>query len=451
MKRRFIPDSILGWMLLILVAGILASQSVTVLLHTLNRNELLLRLEEEHAAQRIAAIATFLEHTSPVLRGGVAAAMSDPSLDVRISDQAIIPANQKSPEYASLISTIATNLKNMHWREIRINARQATEINRDKERALTRVSIRLLDNSWINFDFFLATSLSWLSPQLIGLTIASVIAVFGLCLYALFHLTRPLARLTNATEELGRLAKREPIPETGVGEVRRAAKAFNDMQARITRLVEDRLQMIAAISHDLRTPITRLRLRAELMDDAEAREKLLADLDEMEAMIASTLAFAREEGNSEPVQNIDLRTLIKEASEHQPDIRFNIAGVGPWHIKAQPLALKRAIANLIDNAIKYGNEAHVSLSREQNSNGHVHYNIQIDDLGPGIPLGEMEQVFRPFYRIESSRNRMSGGTGLGLSICRSVILSHGGNITLHNRQTNDGQNTGLSVRVILPA
>src|SRR5690606_25595323 len=153
----------------------------------------------------------------------------------------------------------------------------------------------------------------------------------------------------------------DPLPESGVGEVRRAATAFNAMQTRITDLIEDRLQMIAAISHDLRTPITRLRLRAEFMADDEMRAKMLRDLDEMEAMIGDTLAFAREEGKQEPVQTFDLRILLKEAGEHQANMQLAIAGAGPWQFTGQHLALKRAFANLIANALAYGNAARVSL------------------------------------------------------------------------------------------
>ena len=450
MSRRFLPDSILAWLLLILITGVLASQAVTMLLHNLNRNEVLLHLEDQRAAERIAALTVFLDHTAPALRRGVADAMSGPSLDARISDRPLVATASAPRELAPLAAAIADRLKGVNWREIRVGSGQPSEKERAAELVPIRVAIGLFDGSWLNFEFPMVASLPWASPQLLGLTVGSVVAVLGLCLYALLRLMRPLERLTRAAETLGRSGTAQQLPETGVGEVRRAAIAFNKMQARIGRLIEDRLQMIAAISHDLKTPITRLRLRAELMDDEETRRKLVKDLDEMEAMIGSTLAFAREEGNPEPAARIDLRALVKEAGEHQPAMRLGIAGAGPWEMTAQPLALKRAIANLIDNAVKYGGEAVVNLSRGQDDDGNARFEIRIDDRGPGIPPAEMERVFRPFYRLEASRNRESGGTGLGLAIARSAILAQGGDVELHNRAGADGAIQGLTARVLLP-
>ena len=454
MRRRFFPDSILAWLLLILVTGVLASQAVTMLLHNLNRNEVLLHLDDQRAAERIAALAVFLDHTAPVLRRGVADAMSGPSLNAGVSDLPLVADAATTRELAPLAAALAERLQGAAWREIRVGSTEPSGKERAADLVPVRVAIGLVDGTWLNFEFPMVASLPWASPQLLGLTVGSVIAVLGLCLYALLRLMRPLERLTRAAEALGRSGTAQPLPETGIGEVRRAASAFNQMQARIGRLIEDRLQMIAAISHDLKTPITRLRLRAELMEDDETRQKLVKDLDEMEAMIGATLAFAREEGNPEPRQQIDLRALVKEAGGHQPAMRLGIAGQGPWEIVAQPLALKRAIANLVDNAVKYGGEAVVNLSRAEDEKGSQHFEIRIDDRGPGIPPEEMERVFRPFYRIEPSRNRQSGGSGLGLAIARSAILAQGGTIELHNRTNGNGQNggqiCGLTVRVLLP-
>jgi signal transduction histidine kinase len=450
MTRRFFPDSILAWLLLILVTGILASQAVTVLLHNLNRNEVLLHLEDQRAAERLAALIVFLDHTSPVLRRGVAEAMSGPSLNAHVSDQPLVTTPSTQRELAPLADAISDHLEGVAWKEILIGSGQPSEKERAADLIPIQVSISLIDGTWLNFAFPMVADLPWASPDLIGLTAGSVIAVLGLCLYALLRLMRPLERLTLAAEALGRSGTTQQLPETGVGEVRRAASAFNKMQARIGRLIEDRLQMIAAISHDLKTPITRLRLRAELMEDDETRLKLLKDLSEMEAMINSTLAFAREEGNPEPRETLDLRALVKEAGEHQAAMRLNIAGAGPWDIHGQPLALKRAVANLIDNAVKYGDEAIVTLMRNKDSSDADRFEIRIDDRGPGIAPQEIERVFRPFYRIEASRNRDSGGTGLGLAIARSAILAHGGEIELYNRTNERGEVAGLTARITLP-
>ncbi len=450
MKRRLVPDSILAWLLLILVTGVLASQAVTMLLHNLNRNEVLLRLEDQRAAERIAALAVFLGHTTPALRQGVADAMSGPSLDARVSAKPLVAEVEAPRELAPLANALVDRLKGINWQELRVGTGEPSERERAADLMPVRVAVGLPDGMWLNFEFPMVASLPWVSPQLLGLTVAAVTAVLGLCLFAILRLMRPLERLTQAAESLGRSGSAQKIPETGAGEVRRAASAFNRMQERISRLIEDRLQMIAAISHDLKTPITRLRLRAELMDDEETRRKVLKDLDEMEAMISSTLAFAREEGNPEPRQTFDLRALVKEACEHQPQVRLMVGSDGPWQISAQPLALKRAVANLIDNAVKYGGGAVVGVGRGMDDRGYPRFEIRIDDQGPGIPQAELARVFRPFYRLETSRNRDSGGTGLGLAIARSAILAQGGTIDLINRTGPDGTIAGLTALVSLP-
>jgi signal transduction histidine kinase len=266
-----------------------------------------------------------------------------------------------------------------------------------------------------------------------------VLLVLGLSFYAFQRVTRPLESLTRAAESLGRSGRGEALQETGASEVRRAARAFNDMQSRIRRLLEDRMQMVAAISHDLRTPITRLKLRAEFVDDPEQREKMLRDLDEMETMIKETLALSREDANPEPRAKIDLAALIADSVEGMEHVTREIAPASAV-IEAQPIALKRAIANLVENAVVYGKCAKVRLSETPKE-----FEIAIEDQGPGIPEAELEKVFRPFYRLEASRNRDSGGAGLGLAIARSVVRSQGGDIVLANRPEG-----GLRATISLP-
>jgi len=225
--------------------------------------------------------------------------------------------------------------------------------------------------------------------------------------------------------------------------VRRAAQAFNIMQGRVRRLVEDRTQMLAAISHDLRTPITRLRLRAEFVDDDVQRDKMLSDLDEMERMIASTLAFARDDAAREIRRPTDIAALVQGLVEDlvATGIEASYAGPESLVMRARPMGLKRAVANLLDNAGKYGKRARVRLEARP---GDVL--VVIDDDGPGIAEGDREMVFAPFVRLETSRSRDTGGTGLGLSIARAGIRAHGGDIQLANRPEG-----GLRVTVELPS
>ncbi len=308
--------------------------------------------------------------------------------------------------------------------------------------------IQLPPDQWLTISSRLSPPAPWRSPgfatAFIVMTILGAIMIF----WAVRQLLIPVRTLAAAAERLGRDVVNAPaLPETGASEIVTAAAAFNTMAARIRRFVEDRTFLLTAIGHDLRTPITRLKLRAEYMEDEEQRVKMLADLDEMEAMVAATLAFGRDVTASEAVTRLDLatllRTILDEAADGDPAHAESLAFTGPDHltINARPLGLKRALTNLIGNALKYGDAARVALrSMPKNM-----VRIEIEDDGPGIASEEAERVFEPFRRLETSRNRETGGSGLGLSIARNIIRAHGGDILLHNLPGK-----GLRVSVNLP-
>jgi signal transduction histidine kinase len=239
-----------------------------------------------------------------------------------------------------------------------------------------------------------------------------------------------------------------PLPEVGPSEVATAARAFNTMAERIRRFVGDRTQMLAAIGHDLRTPITRLRLRAEFLDDDEQRRKMLADLDEMEAMVNATLAFARDDSATEPSVAVDLaalcRTVLDEAADARPELEpeaIYYQGPDRQRIRGRPIALKRALANLVANALNYAGDARVVIDPP----AHGSITLRVEDHGEGIPEDSLEAVFQPFRRLEASRNRETGGTGLGLPIARNILRAHGGDVVLRNRTGG-----GLEAVVTLP-
>jgi signal transduction histidine kinase len=275
----------------------------------------------------------------------------------------------------------------------------------------------------------------WHSATFLAAFVVMTVAAVLLILWAVARLMRPVRLLAEAADRLGRDVNAPPLPEGGPSEVATAARAFNVMAGRIRRFVADRTQMLAAIGHDLRTPITRLRLRAEFMDDDEQRRKMLSDLDEMEQMIAATLAFARDDAAAEPASPIDLaalcRTVADEAADARPELAEAITFDGPERltVRARPIALKRAIANLVSNALAYGGAARLTLSAREG--GAVR--LAVEDDGPGIPEAELEGVFAPFKRLEASRNRETGGTGLGLTIARNILRAHGGDVVLANR------------------
>ncbi len=252
----------------------------------------------------------------------------------------------------------------------------------------------------------------------------------------------PLAAFAAAAERLGTDIDAPALTEGGPAEVRRATRAFNEMQARLRRFVRDRTTMLAAISHDLRTPLTRLRLRAELLDDGEERRKLLKDLEEMQAMIGATLDFARAEAAREASVSFDLAALLQSLADDAADTGADVGYDGPDHApcRGRVIALKRAFGNLVDNAVAYGKTARLSLAPSPNGWAAI-----VDDDGPGIPTEDLTRVFEPFHRRETSRARSGEGVGLGLAIARSVILAHGGEIALSNRPEG-----GLRATVALP-
>ena len=264
----------------------------------------------------------------------------------------------------------------------------------------------------------------------------------GLAVFVARWVSAPLGRFALAATRLGTDVDAPPMSEAGPTEIRRAAQAFNQMQRRVRHFMDERMHMLAAASHDLRTPITRLKLRAELIEDAEQRAKTLKDLDEMEAVIASTIAYAREETTNEPRTEVDLGRLIEEIRTDLAEAGHTVTVEGPARLVyvGRATALKRAFANLMGNAVTYGDAAVVRLGDE---GGRVV--ITIEDSGPGIPQAELEKVFEPFYRLERSRSRETGGAGLGLAVARTVIRGHGGEVTLSNRAQG-----GLRQEVVLP-
>jgi signal transduction histidine kinase len=233
------------------------------------------------------------------------------------------------------------------------------------------------------------------------------------------------------------------LPPKGPRELQITIDAFNRMQERLRRYNDDRVQMLAAISHDLRTALTRLKLRLEVGESSEQRQKMADEIDAMGTMLNSILAFVRDDAKREPRTLVDFNALAEDVCEDASDAGAAVtyAGTRGVTVSGRPAALRRAITNLIDNAVKYGGGAEASLKSE---GGRIV--LAIEDRGPGIPRSEREKVFEPFYRIEGSRNPDTGGVGLGLAVARSIAREHGGDVVLATRKGG-----GLSARLELPA
>lgn len=275
---------------------------------------------------------------------------------------------------------------------------------------------------------------------LLPLLALAVVAV--LSVWVARGIVRPLSDLAAAAEKLGRERELSLVGKFDAPELQAIGRSFNDMQQRLKSFVDERLQMIAAISHDLRTPLTRLRLFAEYVPDQDQRRQVLSDINDMETMMSATLAFASNRLMDEPHSAVDLASLLISLCDTAADAGCAVTYDGPDHagLTCRPVAMRRAIINLIDNGCKFGSHVSVCLRDTGES-----FTVTIADDGPGIPANQREDAFRPFKRLEISRNRETGGTGLGLTIARDVILAHHGTISLGDAETG-----GLLVTATIP-
>lgn len=281
-----------------------------------------------------------------------------------------------------------------------------------------------------------------LPPSLI-LNLALLVVGLVVTLYfATRGITRPLSRLAEAAEAIGQGGRAPQLQEKGARELRHAARAFNTMQDRLHRYLDSRTRVLAAMSHDLKTPLTRLRLQVEtLIEDAALRQRLGKELDEMESMVHGALALFRGLNEQEPSEPVDVNALIESVREGFAAMGegVTVQGRALAPLTGKPQALKRCLTNLVANAVKFGERAEITVQ-----DGEV-LRIFVRDRGPGIAPEQLERVFEPFYRLESSRNRNTGGTGLGLSIARDVAQAHGGRLVLRNREQG-----GLEAELSLP-
>ncbi|WP_337187038.1 ATP-binding protein [Phenylobacterium sp.] len=302
-------------------------------------------------------------------------------------------------------------------------------------------AMQLQDGSWLRFetrDVALASPvLERLGGPLLTLLAGVSIATAGLAVMV----ARPLRRLAWAADQVGRAEDPVVVPEEGPKEVRLVAGAFNAMRDRLLQQVDERMQALAAVSHDLRTPIARLRLRTSEVRPARVRHGVQHDLDDMDRFVTSVLDYLRG-GDAEALQAVDLATIIQTIVDEAQDAGADVSYEGPRRLEAstRPVKLQRAVLNLVQNAVRHADRTVVSLRREGASAV-----IVVQDDGPGIPADKLEAVFQPFYRIEDSRNRVTGGAGLGLSIVRRAAVRLKGQVSLVNLSGG-----GLQATLVIP-
>ncbi|MCY1398406.1 Osmolarity sensor protein EnvZ [compost metagenome] len=302
--------------------------------------------------------------------------------------------------------------------------------------------VQLADQSWLMFS---VTSRSWgleEGPRYLIVILVVLLSTGLVALLATRRLAKPLQQFAQGARRFGVDFRAPPIEPVGPHEIRQAILAFNAMQAQLRHFIEDRTQMLAAISHDLRAPLTRMRLRGEFIEDPEQQQRLFRDIGEMQEMINSALEFFRDDARMEQATSFDLAQLLQTLIDDYRDQSIDIRLRGPSRLVyfGRPLGLKRVLTNLLDNAIKYASEPQIEVQQDDDE-----VLIRILDRGPGIPASSLEQVFVPFFRLEGSRNKSTGGVGLGLSAARAIVLEHGGELTLRNRSIG-----GLEARVVLP-
>ena len=462
---RWLPSTLFGRLVLVLLGGLLLAQLLGAAILLRDRATALYEASGLAAAQRIAGIVRVFDTLTPEQRRLMVSAVSTADLRVTLGESPVAnDATGDGMPVGPLRAILRRALGDERALRVAMLAppaggAEAGPIEMPDGGPMMRmhmgimgampfhgasfqVQAQLRDGSWITLTQRLPEeTFAW--PYKLLLTLAVLlVSVIALTLLAVRWLTRPLGVLAGAADELGRDIRRAPLAEQGPVEVRRAAAAFNTMQARLQNYLREREQMLAAVSHDLRTPITRLRLRAELIEDEALRAKFTRDLAEMESMTTEALDFLRGAHVNEPLQPVDVAALLEslqsdmEEAGHVVQVHGQAAAPYP----ARPLALKRCLVNLIENAIKYGTSAEVRLEDDGRE-----LQITVADRGPGIPEAELEHVFEPFYRIEGSRSRETGGVGLGLSVARDIARTHGGELKLRNRPEG-----GLEAVLTLP-
>jgi signal transduction histidine kinase len=449
-------------MIALVLIGLGSAQLLGFAISRMQYQRALQSLRDEYALARIASVVRLLADTPAALHERIVRTASIRPLQLTIADEAVLDtstATRRSPllrqRLAALIDSdsadIRIGLRAMEtsdepWHVRRYGGRDNRAHGRrghaPRQSTVLAVAVRLENGHWLN-----AVSVArppepfWQGSTLLSIGLTALI-LSGLMILMVRHITRPLAQLAVAADRFGRGEAIPPLAEQGPVDIRETIRAFNRMRARLERFVQDRTRMLAAISHDLRTPITALRVRAELIDEAETRDKILATLDEMQRMTEATLAFVRAEATQEDTRLLDLAALVEslcdDLSDTGKDVTFSGPGKTPYRCRS--VSLKRAFSNLVENAVTYGQRALVTLTEAQDA-----LCITIDDDGPGIAAPDMERVFEPFVRLETSRSRETGGVGLGMAIARSIVRWHGGDITLENRPEG-----GLRVLVRLP-
>jgi len=463
---KLVPKSLAGRLTLLLLFALVIAQGVAVFLFAGERIAAVRHAHRDNVILRYGPVAQLLQDTPRALHGAVVAAASNDFVQFSLTRDPLVGEIGTGKRVTAIAYDLSIALgvgrervkvAPLWKRYRRDDGSEGRWRSADHDRDETRdhhhgprrwrhhwfmASAPMPDGRWLNVAVGPPPGAPpWgrtfvLSFLLSALGVAIVAVLMGR------RISKPMRSLATAADRLGRGEEVDDLPEAGPLETRSTVRAFNLMRARLDRFVRDRTAMLAAISHDLRTPITSLRLHAEFVEDEETRTKIIAALDEMQRMTEDTLAFIREDMRQEGTRTVDLHALIDSMAADLADLGHEIAVLESDQvlIACRPVALRRAFRNLLENAGTYGVRARVRITRDD-----AQLRIVIEDEGPGVPKADLERVFEPFVRLDESRGRDTGGTGLGLAIARTIVRGHGGDIRLENREEG-----GLRATVTLP-
>ena len=455
--RRFL-GSLQGQLVLLVIGALILAQAISLWLFMDERGLAVRAALGAEAAGRAANVARLIEEAPQELQASILRAADSPLVRFDVTSTPTVD-HLNHVDGGSVEARMRTLLGPGDDRPIRVELHDAdgtllpmSHINADASNLHLQmmqgglsslelsVSVGLQDGRWLNVDTrFNRPPLQWPVISTLSFGITAALLLIGAIWFLLSRLTGPLRRVASAAESFGRGETTSALPATGPREVRELTAAFNNMQGRLTRHIADRTRVLAALGHDLRSPLTALRVHAEIVDEEDIRISMISSIEEMQVMVESTLAFAHGMATSEEAQTVEIRDFLKRLQQDMHD-GFEVGEIDQVNVRMRPNAIRRALRNLIENAQRYGGGATVSVT-----DGAETIAIEIVDNGSGIPEADLERVFEPFFRLEKSRSRNTGGTGLGLSIARTIARAHGGDVRLENRPEG-----GLMAALILP-
>lgn len=438
--RRLLPAGLRGQVAGILLLGLALSQLIAALLYMVLLPRWQLVLRPDVAVEKVAMIVRLLESVGPGERQAFTRLWNTEGFEAAYLPQARAlprPSASQGETDPELREEIADRLD---IPRARVEVVTVSHVARPLAK---RIAVQLNGGGVLEIETSVGLEHRFGLLEQIAIVAFLLLATGGLWVWLASTVNAPLMRFAQAAERVGRDVDAPPLREQGPAQLRRVIRAFNEMQVRLQRFLTDRTRMLGTIGHDLRTPLTRLRLRIETGRVAEEKAKMLADIESMEAMLSSALSFIRGMEEVEPADVVDLDLLLQTACDLVSDLGGDVkyGAAVRCRYQCRPQAMLRALTNVVSNAVKYGGSAHVSLQPVPGSG----YAIEVADDGPGISDAEKDKVFEPFYRAPAAAEVDSQGIGLGLSIARSIILAHGGTIELRDREPQ-----GLTVHIFLP-